>query len=110
MFSNKLVNYISSNDDNINVYGIDKELSFTESFPFKIESNFKEIGAKNKYLLISDNKNEKIIVFDSEFNITSIDTEKGSINSNSADINKDGLDDIVTITKNGIIVYSISKL
>ena len=110
MFSNKLVNYISSNEDNINVYGIDKELSFTESFPFKIESNFKEIGTKNKYLLISDEKNQKIIVFDSDFNITSIDTEKGSINSNSSDINKDGLDDIVTITKKGIIVYSISKL
>jgi len=110
MFSNKLVNYISSNKDNINVYGIDKELSFTESFSFKIESNFKEIGTKNKYLLISDEKNQKIIVFDSDFNITSIDTEKGSIKSNSADINKDGLDDIVTVTKNGIIVYSISKL
>ena len=110
MFSNKLVNYISSNEDNINVYGIDKELSFTESFPFKIESNFKEIGTNNKYLLISDEQNQKIIVFDSDFNITSIDTEKGSVKSNAADINKDGLDDVVTITKSGIIVYSISKL
>jgi len=110
MFSNNLFNYLSSNNDNINVYGIDKELSFTESFPFKIDSYFKEIGINNKYLLISDEKNQKILVFDSDFNITSIDMEKGSIKSSAADINKDGLDDIVTVTKKGIIVYSISKL
>ena len=65
------------------------------------------LGESEKYILIENNKQEEIYLFDSNFSANDVFPVPGSLKSVIGDLNRDGLLELVTVYKGKIIAYTI---
>jgi hypothetical protein len=109
--NDKLPEFIVAFGNKLSVYGPDKSLSFQELYEFDLKNNVRSIGNNNKYTLIADNENEKIYLFNHQFKALPGFPLKGTISSCIGDLNKDGNQEVITITGGKqITAYSINPL
>jgi len=105
----QLIYYSMSSDDKMAIYGPDNELQFIEYFDFSIGNNIQILGKNNKYIMVSNEKEQEIYLYDSDYNPTNVFSVQGTSKTVVGDMNFDGLDEVITITTDGeIIAYSIN--
>ena len=106
---NNVLEYIVGSADKLALYGPDKKLGIYESFNFNLDENFFVLGSSDKYVLIEDKKLEEIYLFDSNLSANDIFPVPGSLRTAMGDLNKDGLQELVTVFKGKVIAYTITS-
>lgn len=105
----KLNEYIILEPNKLSVYGPDKSIIYSEIFDFNILQNVSSIGDKNKQTVVYHEAMEEIYLYNHQFEALQGFPLKGGRNTLFGDINKDGNNEVITITiDNEIIVYSLN--
>lgn len=109
--NDKLPDFITSFANKLSIFGPDKQIFFSEIFDFDIYDNFKTLGTSNKFTIISNEKEQVVHLYTHQFKPVPDFPQPGSINSCLGDLNKDGMNEFITIV-NGteVVCYSIDLL
>ncbi len=109
--NNNFIDYLSFNQNKVELYGLDRTLVYQNEFLENIEQGHRIIRNKDKqhFIIIQKENSDELIILDKHLNQILSTPVKGSLQIAIDDINSDGKQDIVTISKNETIkVYYLN--
>ncbi|MCT4582429.1 MAG: hypothetical protein N4A35_13525 [Flavobacteriales bacterium] len=109
--NNKFIDYLSFNQNKVELYGLDQTLIQKNEFLENVEQGHTVVNnmSGQKFIVIQKENTDEIIILDKYLNQVLSTPIKGSLQIAIDDINSDGKQDIVTITNSETIkVYYIN--